>query len=320
MNIKSILNVFSNRSKSNKQLKEITINQETRSRIIMVLQNSIENKNPNTFYGDGTIKSFPDFLLQIRELFKLKLGKFRLVDNNSLNEWDDIFNFIQTCKWDYFLDFLEYIFQTKCIKVRDAEFQNKLVEDINYILQQDGINFQLTSYVEERIKSQYEGNLHPYINTTTKNVIAYPQIIKKEDEFTYSEIILPSLEVLKDTRFKNANKELLEALEHYKNKRYKECITSCCSSIESTIKVIFKIKNIDYNANSTLSPLVEQLIKTTNIYEGLKSALISPATIRNKLGSSHGKGDKEIITDKEHARYQINITAAEIILLIEELV
>lgn len=286
----------------------------------MVLQNSIENKNPNTFYGDRTIRSFADFLLQIRELFKFKLGKFRLIDNKPLNEWEDILNFIQNCKWKYFLDFLEYIFQTRCIKARDVEFQNELVENINYILQQDNIKFQLTSYVEEWIELRYEDNLHPYINGREKNVIAYPQIINKEDDFTYSEIVLPVLEVLKDTRFKNANKELLEALDHYKNKRYKECITSCCSSIESTIKVIFKIKNIDYNANSTLSPLVEQLIKTTNIYEGLKSALISPATIRNKLGSSHGKGDKEIVTDKEQARYQINITAAEIILLIEELI
>lgn len=319
MNIKSILNVFSNRSRSNKQLKVITINQETRSRIIMILENSIKNKNTNTFYGDSTIRSFPDFLLQIRELFKFKLGKFRLIDNKPLNELEDILNFIQNCRWQYFLDFLEYIFQTRCIKARDAEFQNELVENINYILQQDNIKFQLTSYVEEWIELKYEDHLHPYINGRGKNVIAYPQIINKEDDFTYSEIVLPVLEVFKDTRFENANKEFLEALDHYKNKRYKECITSCCSSIESTIKVIFNIKSIKYNTNSTLAPLVEQLIEKTNFYEGLKNSLISPATIRNKLGSAHGKGNKEVIADKEQARYQINISAAEIIVLIEEL-
>ena len=316
MDIKTILNVFSNRFKNDKPIKEININKETRNRIIMIIQNSFEKGNSNTFYSDETIRSFPTFLVQIRELFLFKLGRFRLYEDKNLNECNDMLNFIQNCKGEYFLDFLEYIFQTKCFKGRDAEFQNKIVCDINYILQQGGINFRLTNYIDELIEKRIA---YPPINAKTRSVVSYPQIINYEDDFTYSEMLLPTLELLKDKRFRNANNEFLESLEHYKNNRYKECITSCCSSIESTIKVIFNIRNIEFNANCTLAPLVDKIIEKTNLYEGLKNALISPATVRNKLGSAHGKGNKEIVADKEQARYQINITAAEIILLANEL-
>lgn len=41
--------------------------------------------------------------------------------------------------------------------------------------------------------------------------------------------------------------------------------------------------------------------------------------IRNKLGLSHEKGENNINVNRNEARYQINITAAEIIFLIDKL-
>ncbi|MBV4426520.1 DUF7014 domain-containing protein [Clostridium tyrobutyricum] len=309
MNIKDIFNVFSNRTKNHKEIK-ISLNLETRNKIIMIIDRNLKEGNGNICLGANY--SFEDALLQVGEMFQLKLGQFTL-NNSSRDELEDILNFIGNCEAENFLDFIEYIFKTKEFDRISGDIENKIINDINYIFQQDNINFKLTSYIEE-----WNNNTR-FPNSSTRNIISYPQIISKDDDFTYSEIIAPALDILKDKRFSNANKEFLESLDHYKNKRYKESITSCCSSIESTIKIIFKIKSIQYNLNSTLSPLIDQLSKKTSLYDWMKNVLISPATIRNKLGSSHGKGDNDIIVNREQARYQINITASEIIFLINEL-
>jgi hypothetical protein len=315
MNIKDIFNVFSNRTKNHKEIK-VSISLETRNKIIMVIDRSL--KEPSDYIGLGSNYSFKGALLQVREMFQLKLGQFEL-NNSSRNELEDILNFIGNCKTENFLDFIEYIFKTKEFDRVSGDIKNKIISDINYVFQQDDIHFKLTDYVEEWNEDNSDPRI-PNALVSKRTIIAYPQVIAKDDDFTYSKIINPTLDVLKDKRFSNANKEFLEALDHYKNKRYKESITSCCSSVESTIKMIFKIKKLEYNVNSTLSPLIDQLVKKTDLYDWLKSVLISPATIRNKLGSSHGKGDKDIVANKEEARYQINIAASEIIFLVNELV
>lgn len=314
MSIKDIFNVFSNRTKNHKEIK-ISISIETRNKIIMIIDRRLKESDGHISLGSNY--SFQKALIQVREMFQLKLGQFAL-NNSNRDELEDIAKFIDNCEAENFLDFIEYIFKTKEFDRIPGDIENKIISDINYVFQQDGILFKLTSYVEEWNEDNSDPRI-PNALVSKRTIIAYPQVIAKDDDFTYSEIINPTLDVLKDKRFSNANKEFLEALEHYKNRRYKESITSCCSSVESTIKMIFKIKNLEYNTNSTLSPLIDQLSKKTNLYDWLKSVLISPATIRNKLGSSHGKGDNNIVTNREEARYQINITASEIIFLINEL-
>jgi len=320
--LKDIFSVFSNRRKKNRdKVKEIVIMNETRNRIVLVLKEKINEKNMNSYnsYSANFSNMLNEMLLQVRDLFLVKLGRFNLQDNvNNQNELMDVFNFILNCEGEYFLDFLEYIFITKCFNNVNGQLINSIVKDINYIFEQDKVQFQLTNYVVEW-KDEQGQNIYGMSGGKIRSIIAYPQIISKDDDFTYSEMIKPTLELLKDNRFNNANKEFLEALEHYKIKNYKESITSCCSSIESTMKVLCKIRKWEYKENSTLNPLLLFIVEKGELPKWYENMLIIPATIRNKIGSSHGKGDQNIIASRNQARYQINIAAAEIIFLIEEL-
>lgn len=156
-----------------------------------------------------------------------------------------------------------------------------------------------------------EGNGERLESTT------YPEIICKEDIFINSEVIDPAIELLMDDKFKSANNEFLEGLNHYKNKRYKESIASCCCSLESVMKILSSINKWKYNDNVTGLPLIKNIIEKSqspNWYEGI----ISPTlTLRNKLGP-HGKGTTEINVSKSQAQLQINLVASQIIFLIEE--
>ncbi|WP_163279296.1 abortive infection family protein [Clostridium sporogenes] len=295
MSLTDIFNVFSKRNKD-KENKDIIINITTRNRILMIL------KKPRT---NSLCYSFKEVLLEVREMLLLKLGVFNLT-NKSNNELEDIAIFIKDCKGEQFLDFLEYIFKAKSMNIFTGE---KIIEDINFIFLNDNIEFRLTKYVTEEHKDE--------ISTFIK-IRSYPQIINEKNNFIYSEITSHTLDLLNDERFINANKEFLEGLEHYKKNRYKECITSCCSSLESTIKVICEIKKWKYEKD-TLSGLVRFVEEKSAIPSCFENVLISTGTIRNKLGSSHGKGKEEITTNKSQAKYQINITASNIIFLVEEI-
>lgn len=319
MNIKEIFNVFSNRKEDSKVIK-YSISIETRNRVLIIMDRKIkEIKNGYSFNHESNV--FQKSLVNVREMFQLKLGRMNLANNADALE--DILIFLSKCENETFLDFIEYIFRSNEFNISEVT-KNEMISDINFIFEQDEIPFRLTKYIEEWVDT-VNGDVVsldalPFGNPLRKNIISYPQIINKDDDFTFSEIVTPVLELLKDSRFNNANKEFLEALEHYKNNRYKECITSCCSSLESTIKVICKIKKWEFSPNSTCNPLVLLIIEKSQLPKWYDSILTGPASFRNKLGSSHGKGDQNVTATKNQARYQINITAAEIIFLIEEIV
>lgn len=310
MDIKDILNVFSNRKKNkNKDNIKIEISQQTRNRILMALAEII-NSSHNC--------SFSSLMLEVKKMFHFKNGTMVLI-NKGNNEYEEIINYVLMCDWISFLDFIEYIFKTQTCDGMIGNNKCKMVEDINYIFQQDSVPFQLTNYIEEWIEEESTDYRFRNAICSRRNVIAIPQIIEKDDDFTYSEIVKPVLEVLKDTRFSNSNKEFLESLEHYRRGRYKECITSCCSSLESAIKVICTINKWQYNQNATVNPLVLFIVDKAGLPKWYENVLNTPGTIRNKIGSSHGKGEQNIVATKNEARYQINITASGIIFLFDQI-
>jgi hypothetical protein len=182
------------------------------------------------------------------------------------------------------------------------------VENINYLFTLEDIKFELTKYKEYWIE---DGRVQ------TLDSITYPQIICKEDIFINAKIVEPALELLMENIFKNANNEFLEGLAHYKNKRYKESIVSCCCALESVMKIISSKNKWKYNENATGLPLIKNIIeqsKSPSWYEGI---IMPTLTLRNKLGP-HGKGTEEVNVSKSQAQFQINLVASQIIFLIEE--
>lgn len=245
---------------------------------------------------------------EILERLIFRHGNFQVIDTNN-GESSGVFNYLLNCKGEYFLDFLEDIFNTEEFRIVSVYKKERLREDINFVLIKDNIKFELTPYKEYHKEDERGWN--------RLESITYPKIICKDNLFINTEVIEPAIQLLMDDKFKNANDEFLEALEHYKYKRYKEAIVSSCCALESVMKIICSINKWEYKQNATGLPLIKNIIEKSespNWYEGI----IMPAlTLRNKLGP-HGKGNEDINVTRGQAQLQINLVATQIIFLIEE--
>ena len=302
--IKEIFNVF---SKRNKVEKESVINVEVRNRILMLIMRMSNNVNNRGYYSCGNSFKPERFFGEILEVLMMRLGKFDVIHKNN-----DIVNgvaeFLLNCKGEIFLDFIEDCFKTDEFKHVWIEKKNEFVDNINYIFSLEDIKFELTKYQEYWIE---------YGRVQRLDSITYPQIICKEDVFIDAKVIEPALELLVEDIFKNANNEFLEGLSHYKHKRYKESIVSCCCALESVMKIISSINKWKYNENATGLPLIKGIIEQSQSPSWYEGIIMPTLTLRNKLGP-HGKGTAEVNVSKAQAQLQINLVASQIIFLIEE--
>jgi len=73
------------------------------------------------------------------------------------------------------------------------------------------------------------------------------EIIRIDSTYMHSEVVLPTLRLLSNRKFKGANDEYLSAHEHYRHGKNKECLTDCLKAFESTMKIICKEKRWTYN-------------------------------------------------------------------------
>lgn len=151
-------------------------------------------------------------------------------------------------------------------------------------------------------------------------------IIKVPAEFTYEQSIEPSLVLLHQAGFENAQQEFLSAFEHYKKgpKEYEEALTDCLKAVESTIKIIATKRDWTFNQNDTAKPLIALVLKeglipsfSESFLAGVRNTLESGIpTLRNKLGG-HGKGAEARIVDEASMHYCINLTSAVILYLVQ---
>ena len=148
------------------------------------------------------------------------------------------------------------------------------------------------------------------------------QIIKIDSQFIHSEVIKPALIMLADPIYKGANEEYLNAHEHYRKGRYKECLNDCLKAFESCMKIICGKREWPYNEKDTANRLIETVFKHALIDSSMTchfTALISTLksgvpTVRNDQ-SAHGQGSEEIIVPEYIASYVLHLTASNILLL-----
>ncbi len=149
------------------------------------------------------------------------------------------------------------------------------------------------------------------------------ELIRIDSQFIHSEAVKPVLVLLANEKYyEGVNQEFLKAHEHYRHKRYKECLVECCKAFESLMKAICEKRKWDYNQNDTASKLIKtcfdkKLIPSymDNQIASLKQILGSGvSTIRNKEGG-HGQG-AEISEVPEHlASYCLHLTASNLLFL-----
>ena len=187
-----------------------------------------------------------------------------------------------------FIDIVPYQFSHRKISPKQA------IDELNHRFREHGVGY------------QYE----------------YGQIIRVDSQLIHSEVVRPALSMLADPMYEGANAEFLSAHEHYRSRKYKECLNDCLKSFESCIKAICKKRGWNYNEQDTANRLIEivfdkGLIPTfmQSHFSALKSTLASGVpTVRNRL-SGHGQGSKEVSVPESIAAYALHLTASNILLL-----
>lgn len=150
------------------------------------------------------------------------------------------------------------------------------------------------------------------------------ELLRLDSNYLHAEAVKPTLMVLRGEGFKGANEEFLNAHEHYRHGRHKECLVDALKAFESTMKAICKLRRWASQPTDTAKTLINTCI-TQGLFPtylesqigSLRSLLESGVpTVRNKLGG-HGQGPDPTIVPEYLARYALNLTATSILFMVE---
>ena len=281
-----------------------TIPNELRVQVIHIWRDAFGAPYRGNQYPRGSLEGAYDF---IHETLCREYGLFRLSEDDDPN---DDFGFTAVCNFllatqdtEKVIDVIEVSFQY--VDRYDSNIRpEEAIKELNYRFREHGVGY------------QYESGM----------------IIRVDSEFIHSEVVKPALRMLSDPMYERANAEFLSAHEHYRAKRYEECMNDCLKACESCIKAICGTRGWTYNDGDTISPLIaiifnNQLVpnfmnshftglrKLVDVRKGLRTALESGVpTLRNNL-SGHGDGTEEIPVPEYIAAYTLHLTASNILFL-----
>lgn len=273
---------------------------ELRVQIIHILQDGLGNEEDfHSHYGDGDTKgAYEGFCRALRREY----GVFHLTgerhrDSNAMAELINFFLYEKDIA--RVLDVIELT--CRLIENVTTEWSGKFYGQANNLIPE----------VNQRLKERGVG--YRYISGT---------IVRVDSEFTHSEIVKPTLSLLRARKLKNVEKEFLAAHEHYRSGEYQDCLTDCGCALESMMKIIlseFGIKDIEkLIANTLAKRLFENSIIPTNLqtqFTSLQSLITSGVpTLRNQMGA-HGHGAHTLSIPESVAAYSINLTASNLLLL-----
>ena len=249
-----------------------------------------------------------------RPVLSSQLQSYGSLDHGTVP--NDLFMFLAECTTEEFLDFIEL--SSKVNHPPEGGFgSTAVIEALNEIFRIGGMPYYLTDYV--KVEEDESGSVFPGGRTSGYQVIrtvAYPKIIVVEEEMAYEEAVRPALAILGHPHFAVANTELRDGLEHYREGRYKECLTSCGSALESVLKVICDRKRWDYSHTDTLGDLLDSVVPKLDLPQVFSEKFKLVATIRNTFSASHGGGKAPRDPARHLAQYMVTTTAATIVFLV----
>jgi hypothetical protein len=250
-----------------------------RNRILLLMREVFSGKwseqawNPP---GDHT----REFWEQMHNFLQHLYGRPKLSVGAAESPVSDAFAFVSGCEAAEFFDFLELTFKTDAIW-RVLNNENDLVDAINEILKIENAPFQLTPVVKrEEPRPPISGRLP---SGTTIRTVAWPKVVRCEDEVTFTEAVAPALSVLSGPDYEAANFEFRDALDEYRKGQYGDCLAKCASSFESVLKVLCKQNRWKFDPTDTASPLLKTVLSHTKLDGFFEQPLILIATMRNKL-------------------------------------
>jgi hypothetical protein len=281
-----------NRTRPGNLISDVT--EEFKRRLIHSLDVFVENRQ-------GMVDQL---LAELSQLLRTEYGglnspAYRAISVSEIPVIDHLF----FSDRDQSLDFIEAIFL-----LRSFTQGQKAVDFVNELFDDCHLAYRLSDYVEHKIPDEKR---HFRVE------IEYPTVIPVSDEATYEHAIKPALAVLGDGSYSVANRELLDAFSCCKMGNFDESITKSCAAYESYLKTVCQQYGINHDPNrDTCSRLVKHLIGAELLPSWYTPCLESVGTIRNKVGSAHGRGPNSPESATRHyAEHIFNIVCAHILLI-----
>jgi hypothetical protein len=312
IDLKSLFNAFSKRPEVSTKAKH-EIPQTTRTRVMLWCRELYSNSRTDlATVGRGDCNG--EFWQEIHARLLMRTGRLPLSETDRSWNGQEATKYMFHCSGEEFLDFMEDIFSAETffhVSIGD----DKLVDELNALLQIDNLPYHLTHFVKETVQ---ESSPRGYGSRTVTYTRAFPKVVVKENEVLHSNAMEPALTLLQQPHFLNANKEYLAALEDYRKGDLNDCIVKCCSAFESVLKVICDRKGWSYKQTDTASTLVKTVLSNTALDSYFESLLLIIATLRNRLSSAHGAGTIAKQPSRQVAQYALNATASAVVLLVQE--
>lgn len=243
---------------------------------------------------------------EIHKVLCKEYGVFSLKEYSNSN-FEAVFEYFLIEKnHEKCLDIIELTFQAIDIYVREREWDfrgaagvsqnpDDAIDELNFRFKESGIGYQFES----------------------------GELIRVDSQYVHSEVVKPVLHLLgKNKKYAGANDEFLSAHEHYRHKRYKECLNDCLKSFESLMKAIHEKHSWPFNKSDTAKKLINSCLTNGLVTEYLQNQFSSVRTllesgiptVRNKEGG-HGQG-AEVTSVPEHlASYTLHLTATNLLFL-----
>lgn len=269
------------------------IDQSFRVQVIHIIRDTIgvQGDYPNKVYEE------------IHKILCKEYGVFTLKEYAQSN-FSAVFDyFLEEIDHAKCLDIIELVFSVIDGHVREdawkfliAQTPDDAISELNLRFKESGIGYQFES----------------------------GELIRVDSQYVHSEVVKPVLHLLgKNKEYAGANDEFLSAHEHYRHKRYKECLNDCLKSFESLMKAIHEKHVWSYNQADTAKKLIGSCLANKLVPEYLQNQFSSVRillesgipTVRNKEGG-HGQGAEITVVPEHLASYTLHLTATNLLFLV----
>ncbi len=232
----------------------------------------------------------------IVQVLRREYGVFTLVDGSQTWFYDELCQFfLKEQDVTKLIDVIELTF--KVIGERNGAKADEAIKELNDRFKEHGIGYEYSNGI----------------------------VIRKDSELIHREAVKPTLVILRQKGFENAEKEFLSAHKHYQTGKYSEALIDCCKAFESVMKIICTKRKWAFDSTKPASHLIDVCFKNgliptfwQNHFTGLRTILESAIpTPRNKK-AGHGAGAQPAPEpSSELVAYVLHMTAATILFLTE---
>jgi hypothetical protein len=147
------------------------------------------------------------------------------------------------------------------------------------------------------------------------------QVIRKDTQYTHSEMVKPALALLSGAEFEHAEKQFRDAHHEFQQGNFADAMTDASASVESVLKVALSVD--EGTAKVLLKKAAEEGYFPGYLADSVGqwvNLFLELATVRNKLGDAHGKGKNQPDEGEMErlARLALNLAASHILFIINE--